>query len=327
MSSSRFVSLISRTRIPSCDPSKQPTVKSLLGLFLRHSTFSSRRHFATEKASSEIASSETGPQDELLIERLTGEQAGILVLSINRPAARNAISRNFAHLLRETLATETKATDVRVLILRSSSTGIFCAGADLKERMKLKEEEVGPFVSSLRDMVQKLYSFSFPTVAALDGLALGGGLELALACDIRVASRTAKMGLVETKLGIIPGAGGTQLLPRLIGASRAKDLIFAGTTFDGEQAKSLGVVNHTVEQNEKGDAAYRRSVEVAERMLSNGPFALRMAKLAINQGIEMSLSEGWGFEEKCYGQVIGTKDRKEGLLAFNEKRKPKFIGE
>jgi methylglutaconyl-CoA hydratase len=161
----------------------------------------STRHYATEKS----LAPDVPAHEELLIEPLDGEQEGILVLSINRPAARNAISKNFVEVLTKTLATQSQKKGLRVLILRSSSPGVFCAGADLKERAKMKEEEVGPFVASLRDMVHKLYNFPLPTIAALDGIALGGGLEIALACDIRVASKTTKMGLVETTLGIIPG--------------------------------------------------------------------------------------------------------------------------
>ncbi|NXC00301.1 AUHM protein, partial [Orthonyx spaldingii] len=126
-----------------------------------------------------------------------------------------------------------------------------------------------------------------PTIAAMDGTALGGGLELALACDIRVAASSAKMGLVETKLAIIPGAGGTQRLPRTIGVSLAKELIFSARVVDGEEAKSIGLISHVVEQNEAGDAAYRRALALAKEFLPQGPVAMRVAKLAINQGMEV----------------------------------------
>ncbi|KAF1496684.1 Methylglutaconyl-CoA hydratase, mitochondrial, partial [Megadyptes antipodes antipodes] len=126
-----------------------------------------------------------------------------------------------------------------------------------------------------------------PTIAAIDGTALGGGLELALACDIRVAACSAKMGLVETKLAIIPGAGGTQRLTRIIGVSLAKELIFSARTVDGEEAKSIGLISHVVEQNEAGDAAYRRALVLAREFLPQGPLAMRVAKLAINQGMEV----------------------------------------
>ncbi|XP_048451305.1 methylglutaconyl-CoA hydratase, mitochondrial isoform X4 [Rhincodon typus] len=217
--------------------------------------------------------------------------------------------------------------NVRTVILRSEVPGIFCAGADLKERAKMQPSEVGPFVSKARSLINELGNLPMPTIAVLDGAALGGGLEMALACDIRVAATSAKMGLVETKLAIIPGAGGTQRLPRIIGVSLAKELIFSGRVLDGTEAKVIGLVNHVVEQNEAGDAAYRRALSLAREFIPQGPIAVRLAKLAINQGIEVDLKTGLAIEEACYAQVIPTKDRIEGLNAFKEKRLPRYTGE
>lgn len=176
-------------------------------------------------------------------------------------------------------------------------------------------------------MVSGLGSLPVPVIAALDGAALGGGLEIALACDMRTAASSTKMGLVETKLAIIPGAGGSQRLPRLVGLSVAKELIFTGRILDGKEALGIGLVNHVVEQNKDGDAAYHRAVDLAQEIAANGPVAVRMAKLAINFGSEVDLATGLAFEETCYAQVIPTKDRMEGLNAFKEKRPPKYIGE
>ncbi|XP_061232677.1 methylglutaconyl-CoA hydratase, mitochondrial-like [Neopsephotus bourkii] len=185
--------------------------------------------------------------------------------------------------------------------------------------------------TSVTSRLKEVLSFSanlpVPTIAAIDGAALGGGLELALACDIRVAASSAKMGLVETKLAIIPGAGGTQRLPRTIGVSLAKELIFSARIVDGEEAKSIGLISHVVEQNEAGDAAYRRALALAKEFLPQGPVAMRVAKLAINQGMEVDLVTGLAIEEACYAQTIPTKDRIEGLLAFKEKRPPRYKGE
>ncbi|XP_078531750.1 methylglutaconyl-CoA hydratase, mitochondrial isoform X3 [Lissotriton helveticus] len=216
---------------------------------------------------------------------------------------------------------------VRTVILRSEVPGIFCAGADLKERAKMHPSEVGPFVGKARAVMNDLADLPMPTIAVLDGIALGGGLEMALACDIIVAASSAKMGLVETKLAIIPGAGGTQRLPRAIGVALAKELIFSARVLDGEEAKAVGLVSHVVEQNDAGDAAYRKAVSLAREFIPQGPVAIRMAKLAINQGIEVDLATGLAIEEACYGQVIPTKDRIEGLLAFKEKRPPRYKGE
>ncbi|XP_058422012.1 methylglutaconyl-CoA hydratase, mitochondrial isoform X5 [Diceros bicornis minor] len=200
-------------------------------------------------------------------------------------------------------------------------------GADLKERVKMNSSEVGPFVSKIRAVINEIANLPVPTIAAIDGLALGGGLELALACDIRVAASSAKMGLVETKLAIIPGGGGTQRLPRTIGMSLAKELIFSARVLDGQEAKAVGLISHVLEQNQEGDAAYRKALDLAREFLPQGPVAMRVAKLAINQGMEVDLVTGLAIEEACYAQTIPTKDRLEGLLAFKEKRSPRYKGE
>ncbi|CAF4613721.1 unnamed protein product, partial [Rotaria sp. Silwood2] len=157
-------------------------------------------------------------------------------------------------------------------------------------------------------------------------LALGGGLELALACDIRIAAHTAKLGLTETKLGIIPGAGGTQRLPRIIGSSKAKELIYTGRILSGQQAYEIRLVNEVVKQNEQLNAAYQRSLEIAHEIVQQGPLAVRMAKQAINKGLEVDLQTGLDVEEGCYDTVLTSEDRIEGLKAFQEKRKPVYKG-
>ncbi|XP_058474147.1 methylglutaconyl-CoA hydratase, mitochondrial [Solea solea] len=267
------------------------------------------------------------PKDDLRVRYLDGEDNGIVVIGINRPKAKNAISKNLVKLMFEALEDIKKNNKVRSVIFCSLVPGIFCAGADLKERAKMHQSEVGPFVSKARALITELGNLPVPTIAAIDGAALGGGLEMALACDIRIASDAAKMGLVETKLAIIPGAGGTQRLPRLIGVSRAKELIFAARVVDGTEASRLGLVSQSVEQNKSGDAAYLQALELAREINPQGPIAVRMAKLAINQGIEVDLATGLAIEEACYAQVIPTKDRVEGLTAFKEKRRPQFRGE
>lgn len=191
----------------------------------------------------------------------------------------------------------------------------------------MNPSEVGPFVSKIRAVINEIANLPVPTIAAIDGLALGGGLELALACDIRVAASSAKMGLVETKLAIIPGGGGTQRLPRAIGMSLAKELIFSARVLDGQEAKAVGLISHVLEQNQEGDAAYHKALDLAREFLPQGPVAMRVAKLAINQGMEVDLVTGLAIEEACYAQTIPTKDRLEGLLAFKEKRSPRYKGE
>ncbi|XP_047229234.1 methylglutaconyl-CoA hydratase, mitochondrial isoform X1 [Girardinichthys multiradiatus] len=266
-------------------------------------------------------------KDDLTVRYLDGEDAGIVVVGINRPKAKNSISKTLVKMMFEAVEDIKKNNKVRSVILCSLVPGIFCAGADLKERAKMAQNEVGPFVSKARALITELDNLSVPTIAAIDGAALGGGLEMALACDIRIASSSAKMGLVETKLAIIPGAGGTQRLPRVIGVSLAKELIFTARIVDGKEAYRLGLVNHSVEQNDSGDAAYLHALELAREINPQGPIAVRMAKLAINQGIEVDLSTGLAIEEACYAQVVPTKDRLEGLAAFKEKRRPHYKGE
>ena len=150
---------------------------------------------------------------------------------------------------------------------------------------------------------------------------------MALACDLRVASDNAKLGLTETRLAIIPGGGGTQRLPRLVGQGLAKELIYTTRILSGRDAANIGLVNHCVDQNEEGDAAYLRSLQLAREILPNGPVGVAMAKMAINKGSEVDLASGLSFEEAAYAQVIPTKDRIEALTAFREKRKPVFRGE
>ncbi|XP_032873639.1 methylglutaconyl-CoA hydratase, mitochondrial isoform X1 [Amblyraja radiata] len=271
--------------------------------------------------------SESATESELRVHHLEVESAGIVVFGINRPQSKNAISRNLVEMMAAAIEEVKHDNSVRTVILRSEVPGIFCAGADLKERAKMQPSEVGPFVSKARSLINELGNLPMPTIAVLDGAALGGGLEMALACDIRVAASSAKMGLVETKLAIIPGAGGTQRLPRTVGVSMAKELIFSGRVVDGTEAKTIGLVSHVVEQNEAGDAAYHRALSLAKEFLPQGPIAVRLAKLAINQGMEVDLKTGLEIEEACYAQVIPTKDRIEGITAFKEKRLPRYTGE
>ncbi|XP_058022834.1 methylglutaconyl-CoA hydratase, mitochondrial isoform X3 [Ahaetulla prasina] len=261
---------------------------------------------AVRKYSSEAK----GLEEELRVRYLDDEHKGIVVLGINRAHAKNALNKNLIKTISKVMDALKTDKKVRTVIFRSEVPGVFCAGADLKERAQMHASEVSSFVSKARSTINEMANLPVPTIAAIDGIALGGGLELALACDIRVAASSAKMGLVETKLAIIPGAGGTQRLPRTIGVSLAKELIFSARVLDGEEAKSIGLISHVVEQNEAGDAAYRRALALAREFLP-----------------QVDLLTGLAIEEACYAQTIPTKDRIEGLLAFKEKRPPRYKGE
>lgn len=250
---------------------------------------------------------------------------GVTTLSLNRPHAKNAISLQLLKQLTDCLDTVRFDNTVRVLILNSSTPGSFCSGADLAERRTMTKGQVSNFLTDLRTALGKLESLPVPTIAAIDGPALGGGLELALACDLRVAGHSVtKLGLPETKLGIIPGAGGTQRATRILGLSKAKDLIFTGRSLTAAEAEELGLVDYV---SEKGTSAMDRALSLAEAIAANAPIALRSAKLAISRAQELSLESGLDFERAAYEPLLQTKDREEALQAFREKRKPVFKGE
>ncbi|KND04522.1 uncharacterized protein SPPG_00251 [Spizellomyces punctatus DAOM BR117] len=258
---------------------------------------------------------------ECFIERLDGKDTGISVLNFNRPAAKNALGRVFMKQFQDALDEMRFDDQVRVVIVRSLVNKVFCAGADLKERATMTPPEVAGFVYGLRTAFGNLESLPVPTIAAIDGAALGGGLEVALSTDIRVAGAGAKLGLPETRLAIIPGAGGTQRLPRLIGIPKAKELIFTARTLNSEEAEKIGLVNHAT-----AGSAYNKALELARQILDKGPVAIKMAKLAIDKGSQVDISSGLAFEQTCYAQVIPTEDRLEGLAAFREKRDPIYKG-
>lgn len=260
---------------------------------------------------------------EIRLERLTGAEAGIVLLGLDRPAAKNALGRQLMVAFRQALVDLRADASVRVVILHSLVPGVFCAGADLKERAAMAPPEVARFVQGLRAGFTELEDLPVPVLAAIEGAAFGGGLELALCADLRIAGAEARMGLVETSLAIIPGAGGTQRLPRIIGLSRAKELIFTARRLDAAEALQLGLVDRMTAAGGALDGA----LALAREILPNGPVAVRMAKLAVNRGLDLDLGRGLAFEQACYGQVIPTKDRLEGLAAFREKRRPQYRGE
>lgn len=260
-------------------------------------------------------------------DHLTGSDKGIVVIGLLNEKTKNSLSYSLTSSLSSAIDAICNDSATRVVILRSLLPKIFCAGADLKERTSMTNSEVKVFVTGLRNLMFKIESIPVPVICAIDGAALGGGLEMALSCDIRIAAESAKLGLVETKLAIIPGAGGTQRLSRLIGQSLAKELIFTARVLDGKQAKQYGIVNHCTESNPEGNSAFIKALEIAREIIPNGPLGVKLAKLAISKGMEVDINQGCTIEGLCYDQVIPTKDRSEGLQAFLEKRKPRYSGE
>lgn len=212
---------------------------------------------------------------------------------------------------------------VRVVIFTGSGEKAFSAGADLKERKALSDMEVRRNVKKIRDVFDAIANLPQPTIAAVNGYAFGGGFELMLACDFRIAVKEAVMGLTEVSWAIIPGAGGTQRLPRLIGEAKAKELIFTARKISAEQAYEYGLLTKVVTKDELLPSCEA----LAHEMMKNGPIALQQAKYAIQQGMNVDLQTGLAIEAKAYELTIPTKDRFEALAAFSEKRQPRFTGE
>ena len=264
--------------------------------------------------------------DNILLQERTEE--GILILTLNRPEAMNCFNFDLLAALSETVREANFDTSLRCIVITGRSADdpkkvSFSTGADLKERRTLTPDQVRRFIFTIRDTFTAVEQVRVPVIAAINGFAFGGGLELALACDLRIAASNAVMGLTETSLAIIPGAGGSQRLPRIVGIARAKELIFTARRIDAATALGIGLVNRVVEPPELMPAALALSREIAK----NGPVGVAQAKFAINYGMEASLGVALPLESKAYEVTIPTKDRLEALAAFAEKRKPVFKGE
>jgi methylglutaconyl-CoA hydratase len=247
----------------------------------------------------------------------------VAIWTLDRPERMNALSRAVVRELWR-LAREAAADPgVRVVVITGAGDKAFCAGADLKERQTMSEEEVRDFLSLYRMSFGAIDRLAKPVIAAINGFAFGGGLELALACDLRVMARDAKVGLTETSLGIIPGAGGTQRLTRIVGEARAKEMILLASRLEAAQALAWGVVHRVAEEAESAlDAALR----LAEPLASGAPIALGAALEAIDGAHDMPLESGLTLERRCYERTLASEDRTEALQAFAEKRKPTFRG-
>ena len=248
------------------------------------------------------------------------DEDGITLVTLNRPQALNALNLDMFSELDSLFDELTASSRVRVVILTGEGNKAFAAGTDVTMMKGLQPSEVSDRGMLVNRTQGKIENFPYPVIAAVNGLALGGGCEVAMACDIRIASTTAKFGQPEINLGIIPGGGGTQRLPRLIGISLAKELVYTGGIIDAQRAYEIGLVNKVVPPEELITEARQMAARIAGKSLP----ILRLAKVAINAGCDEELNKGLQFEMKCFTACFKTYDQQEGMQAFVERRRPVF---
>ena len=256
---------------------------------------------------------------QTLATRQQGEH--ILLVTLNRPQALNALNTQMGKDqvdLWTRLAAEPGTT--RCVVLTGAGERAFCAGADLKERDGMTETVWRAQHEIFERAFMALMELPLPVIAAVNGHAFGGGLEMALCCDFIYAARSARLALPEVRLGLMPGGAGTQNLPRAAGERRAKELILSAEAFDAQQGYEWGIVNRVC------DNVLEEALGTAEKISANAPLAVRQAKKSVHYGLQMDLATGYRFEIEAYNQLIGTEDRKEGVRAFIEKRKARFTG-
>jgi enoyl-CoA hydratase len=246
----------------------------------------------------------------------------VVTVELNRPEALNAMNTAMGEELLRCFDAFTWDKAVRAVVFTGAGEKAFCVGGDLKERNEMSDEVWQAQHLIFEQGAARVLHCPVPVIAAVEGFTLAGGCELALLSDFIVAGETAVFGVPETTLGIFPGIGGTQLLPRIVGAPMAREMIFTGRRVDAKEAKAIGLVNHLVPKGQ----ARAKALEIATTIASNGPVAVRQAKKAINWGIETDLETGMALAIEAYNVTVTTEDRLEGVRAFNEKRKPRFQG-
>jgi enoyl-CoA hydratase/carnithine racemase len=257
-----------------------------------------------------------------MTEIVVEEKAGVAWVTLNRPEVRNALSRAVNLKLTDIALELDQRDSVRAIVLTGAGDKAFCAGADLKERKGVAASETTPFINAIASAIETWGEIRKPTIAMMNGSAYGGGLELAMACDLRVIVTGAEVGLTEVRLGIMPGAGGTQRLPRLVGEARAKELILLGRRISAARAAEIGLVHQAVER-----AQLQPTVEgLLGELAGCAPLSLMSAKSAIQRGYGMPLGEALAVERECYEVTLYSEDRDEGLAAFAEGRPPKYLG-
>ena len=255
--------------------------------------------------------------------RVDNRGEGLLLLTLNRPDVANAMNTQMG---RDLLAffdeINTAPAQQRCIVLTGAGERAFCAGGDLKERNGMTDEEWQEQHLLFERMIRAFLGCSVPVIGAVNGAAYAGGCELTLCCDFIYAAETARFALTEVTLGIMPGAGGTQNLPRAVGERRAKEMILTGRPFTADEAYEWGMVNRVCAPARVVDEA----LETGRRIVDNAPISVRQAKHAIHFGMQMDLASGMMLEIEAYNRMVPSEDRREGVLAFNEKRKPRFKG-
>jgi methylglutaconyl-CoA hydratase len=250
-------------------------------------------------------------------------QGGVWWVTLTRPEARNALSMALNNELHE-LGMQLEADhELRAVVLTGSGDKAFCAGADLKERRGVAASDTRPYINAIGNAINQWAKIRAPTIAMMNGSAYGGGLELALACDLRVIVEGAELGLTEVRLGIMPGAGGTVRLPRLIGEARAKEMILLGRRVSAQRAYEIGLVHAVVPPAQLGSAIDGLLAELA----GCAPLSVRSAKSAMERSMQVSIDDGLQIEQECYEVTLYSDDRNEGLAAFAEGRKPVYQGQ
>lgn len=257
------------------------------------------------------------------METMRYEQNGNLaIITLNRPESMNAFNYEMLRELGQVAESIRINPDIRVVIFTGAGDKAFSVGADLKERKNLTEQQVKRNIYKIGEVFSTIENLPQPTIAMLNGYAFGGGMELALSCDFRIGTDDLLLGLTETSLAIIPGAGGTQRLPRLIGEAKAMELILTARRLKADEALTYGILTKVVSR----ENLLEETGKFADMMLANGPIALQQAKFAIKHGMNADLQTGLNIERKAYEITIPTEDRVEALIAFGEKRKPVFKG-
>ena len=247
----------------------------------------------------------------------------ILMITLNRPHAANAMNTRMGEDLMDVFERfQLDAEGVRVIVLTGAGDKAFCAGGDLKERNGMTDTQWLRQHAMFERMLRAIIACPIPLIGAINGAAYGGGCEITAALDFAYASENARFALTEVTLGIMPGAGGTQNLPRAMGERRAKEIILTGLPFTAQQAFEWGLINRVLPQNDLMEA----TLATARRIAQNAPISIRQAKQSIHRGLQMSLADGLAYEIECYNRMVSTEDRHEGVLAYNEKRPPVFRG-